>query len=66
MKFKRRVDEVLYRMAYDFIIETGGTEEEAHAEGLAKIERTYRLAEETKDEKYIDITTGKQVAYEGW
>lgn len=65
-EFKRGVDKVLYNMAYDFNIEIGKTPKEAHIEGLKKIDSTYKMAEEAKNEKYIDITTGKEVAYGGW
>lgn len=65
-EFKRGVDKVLYNMEYDFAIEIGKTSEEAHSVGLKKIDSTYAMAENVKNEKYIDITTGKQVTYTGW
>lgn len=60
------IDKVLYKQAYNFAIKVGKTEEQAHAEGLDNIKRVKGLAEQIKDEKYIDITTGKQVVYRGW
>jgi len=66
-EFTRRVDKVLYDMAYDFHIEhCDATPEEAHKAGLEKIGQTYKMAEEETNQKWIDITTGKEVAYSGW
>ena len=61
-------DKVLYRMAYEFEMKyaAGATEETAHEAGLKEIARIKKLSEETANEKWIDITTGKEVKYGGW
>ena len=67
MEFKNKVDAILYKMAYEFEMEhASGCTETAHKKGLKRIGQVYEMAEQSKNEKYIDITTGKTVQYGGW
>ncbi len=56
------IKRILFNQGYEFAIEIGKTEEEAQAAGKENIARCERLAEEEKNTKWVDITTGKRVA----
>jgi archaeosine-15-forming tRNA-guanine transglycosylase len=67
IKFTSGAEKVLYRMEYDFRKEhCDATDEEAHEAALAKIGRVKEMAKESENEKWIDITTGREIPYGGW
>jgi len=50
-----RIDQVLYRAAFDFAIEyCGATDEQAHLEGLAKVDRV----------RHTDYSSDVDIAHE--
>lgn len=53
-----KVQEILRKSAYNFAIKCGKTEAEAIQAGEDKIKSTQRLAEQEKNQKWVDITTG--------
>jgi hypothetical protein len=67
MEFKSKVDQLMYKMAYDFEMKhCSGCTEIAHQKGLKKIKSIHEIAEEEKNVQWTDITTGKTVQYGGW
>jgi len=54
-----KVEQILRKSAYDFAIMCGASEEEAQAEADNKIKSVNKVAEQEKNQKWVDITTGK-------
>lgn len=52
------VEKILRKTAYNFVIENGGTEEEAQAAADQKVASVNKMSEE--EETWVDITTGKK------
>jgi hypothetical protein len=55
-----KVEQILRKQAYDFAIMFGKSEAEAQAEADNKIRSVNKIAEAEKNQKWVDITTGKK------
>ena len=54
-----KVEQILRKSAYDFAIRCGKTETEALAAADDKIKNVNKIAEQEKNQKWVDLTTGK-------
>jgi len=55
-----KVQEILKKQTYKFVIDNGGTEAEAIEAGEQKIRSLQKLAERETKQKWVDVTTGKK------
>jgi|LakMenEpi03Aug12_release.lakeMendotaPanAssembly.Ray.scaffolds.fasta_scaffold150702_5 hypothetical protein len=55
-----KVEQILRKSTYDFAIQCGMTEAEAQEKADNKIKNVNKLAEREKNQKWVDITTGKK------
>lgn len=53
-----KVEQILRKQAYDFAIMIGKSEAQAEADN--KIRSVNKIAEAEKNQKWVDITTGKK------
>ncbi len=54
-------EKVLYKFSYEFALETGKSVAEAHGEALRKVFKTRKMAEDLKDEVWINLVTGEKI-----
>ena len=55
-----KVEQILRKQAYDFAIKCGKSETEAQEEANNKIRSVNKVAEQEKNQKWVDITNGKK------
>ena len=58
-----KVEQILRKKTYDFAIMCGASEEEAKLEADQKIASVNKMVDQEKNQKLIDITTGKVVKF---
>lgn len=55
-----RVEKVDYKFSYEFALLTGKSELEAHEAAMQKVIKSRKMAEQMKDEVWVNLVTGEK------
>ena len=56
-----RSEKALYKFSYEFALQIGKSESEAHEAGMQKVMSSRKMAEQMQDEVWVNLVSGEKI-----